>query len=79
MGLDRNEVFYVTTVDGKVLATLEDCEVTFDAKTVQQRTVIMDNDGVRKTKVDSWMEEPPTVTITGKMVKWDTSIHTRII
>ena len=79
MGLDRNEILYITTADGITLGVLEDCEVTISAETVSSRETIRDADRVLKTKVSSRIEEPPVVTITGKMVDWDTSIHVKIV
>ena len=79
MGLDRDEVLYITTADGTTLGVLEDCEVTISAETISSRETVLDADGVLKTKVSSRIEEPPVITITGKMVDWDTSIHVRIV
>ena len=79
MGLDRDEVLYVTTVDGTTLGVLKDCEVTISAETISSRETIRDADGVLKTKVSNRIEEPPVITITGKMVDWDTSIHVKIV
>lgn len=79
MGLDRDEVLYITTADGTTLGVLEDCEVTISAETISSRETVLDADGVLKTKVSSRIEEPPEITITGKMVDWDTSIHVRIV
>ena len=79
MGFDKDEVLYVTTADGTTLGVLKDCEVTISAETISNRETIRDADGVLKTKVSNRIEEPPVVTITGKMVDWDTSIHVKIV
>lgn len=79
MGLDRDEVIYITTADGTTLGVLEDCEVTISAETISSRETVLDADGLVKTKVSNRIEEPPVITITGKMVDWDTSIHVNII
>ena len=79
MGLDRDEVLYVTTADGTTLGVLKDCEVTISAETISNRETIRDADGVLKTKVSNRIEEPPVITITGKMVDWDASIHVKIV
>ena len=79
MGLDRDEVLYVTTADGTTLGVLKDCEVTISAETISSRETVRDADGVPKTKVIERIEEPPVITITGKMVDWDTSIHVKIV
>ena len=79
MGFDRDEVLYVTTVDGTTLGVLKDCEVTISAETISNRETIRDADGVLKTKVSNRIEEPPVITITGKMVDWDASIHVKIV
>ena len=79
MGLDRDEVLYITTADGTTLGVLEDCEVTISAETVSNRETVLDADGLVKTKVSNRIEEPPVITITGKMVDWDTSIHVKIV
>lgn len=79
MGLDRDEVIYITTADGTTLGVLEDCEVTISAETIPGREIVLDADGLVKTKVSNRIEEPPVITITGKMVDWDTSIHVRIV
>lgn len=79
MGLDRDEVLYITTADGTTLGVLEDCEITISAETVSNRETMLDADGLIKTKVSSRIEEPPTITITGKMIDWDTSIHVSIV
>ena len=79
MGLDKDEVLYITTADGKTLGVLEDCEVTISFETVSNRETVLDADGLVKTKVNERIEEPPVITITGKMVDWDTSIHVKIV
>ena len=79
MGLDKDEVLYITTADGTTLGVLEDCEVTISAETVSNRETVLDADGLVKTKVSNRIEEPPVITITGKMVDWDTSIHVKIV
>ena len=79
MGLDRDEVLYVTTADGTTLGVLKDCEVTISAETISSRETVLDADGILKTKVIERIEEPPVITITGKMVDWDKSIHVKII
>ena len=79
MGVDRNEILYIITTDGTTLGVLEACEITISAETVSKRETVLDADGLVKTKVSSWIEEPPEITITGKMIDWDTSIHVRII
>ena len=79
MGFDKDEVLYVTTADGTTLGVLKDCEVTISAETISNRETIRDADGVLKTKVRNRIEEPPVVTITGKMVDWDASIHVKIV
>ena len=79
MGFDRAEILYVTTVDGTTLGVLKDCEVTISAETISNRETIRDADGVLKTKVSNRIEEPPVITITGKMVDWDKSIHVKIV
>ena len=79
MGLDKDEILYVTTVDGTTLGVLKDCEVTISAETISNRETIRDADGVLKTKVSNRIEEPPVITITGKMVDWDASIHVKIV
>ena len=79
MGLDKDEVLYITTADGTTLGVLEDCEVTISAETISSRETVLDADGLVKTKVSNRIEEPPVITITGKMVDWDTSIHVKII
>ncbi len=79
MGLDRDEVLYITTADGTTLGVLEDCEVTISAETVSSRETVLDADGLVKTKVSNRIEEPPVITITGKMIDWDASIHVKIV
>ena len=79
MGLDRDEVLYITMADGTTLGVLKDCEVTISAETISSRETVRDADGLVKTKVIERIEEPPVITITGKMVDWDTSIHVKIV
>lgn len=79
MGLDKDEVLYITMADGTTLGVLEDCEVTISAETISSRETVRDADGLVKTKVSSRIEEPPVITIIGKMVDWDTSIHVKIV
>lgn len=79
MGLDRDEVLYITTADGTTLGVLKDCEVTISAETISSRETVRDADGLVKTKVIERIEEPPVITITGKMVDWDASIHVKIV
>ena len=79
MGLDKDEILYIATVDGTTLGVLEDCEVTISAETISSRETIRDTDGILKTKVSNRIEEPPVITITGKIVDWDTSIHVKIV
>ena len=79
MGLDKDEILYITTADGTILGVLGDCEVTISAETVSSRETIRDADGVLKTKISNRIEEPPVVTITGKMVDWDASVHVKIV
>lgn len=79
MGFDKDEILYIATADGTTLGVLEDCEVTISAETVSSRETVLDADGLVKTKVSNRIEEPPVVTITGKMVDWDTSIHVKIV
>ena len=79
MELDRDEVLYITMADGTTLGVLKDCEVTISADTISSRETVRDVDGLVKTKVSSRIEESPVITITGKMVDWDTSIHVRIV
>ena len=79
MGFDRDEILYITMADGTTLGVLEDCEVTISAETISSRETVRDADGLVKTKVSNQIEEPPVITITGKMVDWDTSIHVKIV
>ena len=79
MGLDKDEILYITTADGTILGVLGDCEVTISAETISSRETVLDADGVLKTKVSNRIEEPPVITITGKMVDWDASIHVKIV
>lgn len=79
MGLDRDEILYITMADGTTLGVLEDCEVTISAETISSRETVLDADGLVKTKVSNRIEEPPVITITGKMVDWDASIHVKIV
>ena len=79
MGLDRDEILYITTADGTTLGVLEDCEVTISAETISSRETVLDADGLVKTKVSNRIEEPPVITITGKMIDWDKSIHVKIV
>ena len=79
MGLDKDEILYITTADGTTLGVLEDCEVTISAETISSRETVRDVDGLVKTKVIERIEEPPVITITGKMVDWDASIHVKIV
>ena len=79
MGFDRDEVLYITTADGTTLGVLKDCEVTISAETISSRETVRDTDGLVKTKVIERIEEPPVITITGKMVDWDASIHVKIV
>ncbi len=79
MELDRDEILYITTADGTTLGVLEDCEVTISAETISSRETVLDADGILKTKVSNRIEEPPVITITGKMVDWDKSIHMKIV
>ena len=79
MGFDRDEILYITTADGTTLGVLEDCEVTISAETISSRETVLDADGLVKTKVSNRIEEPPVITITGKMVDWDKSIHVKIV
>lgn len=79
MGLDRDEVLYIATADGTMLGVLKDCEVTISAETISSRETVRDADGVVKTKVIERIKEPPVITITGKMVDWDASIHVKIV
>lgn len=79
MGLDRDEILYIATADGTTLGVLEDCKVTISADTISSRETVRDADGLVKTKVIERIEEPPVITITGKMVDWDASIHVKIV
>lgn len=79
MGLDKDEVLYITMADGTTLGVLKDCEVTISAETISSRETVRDVDGLVKTKVIERIEEPPVITITGKMVDWDASIHVKIV
>lgn len=79
MGLDKDEILYIATADGTTLGVLEDCEVTISAETISSRETVRDVDGLVKTKVIERIEEPPVITITGKMVDWDASIHVKIV
>ncbi len=79
MGLDKDEILYITTADGTILGVLGDCEVTISAETISSRETVRDADGVLKTKVSNRIEEPPVVTVTGKMVDWDASVHVKIV
>ena len=79
MGLDKDEILYITMADGTTLGVLKDCEVTISAESISSRETVRDADGLVKTKVIERIEEPPVITITGKMVDWDASIHVKII
>ena len=79
MGLDKDEILYITTADGTTLGVLKDCEVTISAETISNRETVRDADGVLKTRVSNRIEEPPVITITGKMVDWDASVHVKIV
>ena len=79
MGFDKDKILYITMADGTTLGVLKDCEVTISAETISSRETIRDVDGILKTKVSNRIEEPPVITITGKMVDWDTSIHVKIV
>ena len=79
MGLDRDEILYITMADGTTLGVLKDCEVTISAEAISSRETVRDADGLVKTKVIERIEEPPVITITGKMVDWDASIHVKIV
>lgn len=79
MGLDRDEILYITMADGTTLGVLEDCEVTISAETISSRETVRDADGLVKTKVIDRIKEPPVITITGKIVDWDASIHVKIV
>ena len=79
MGLDKDEILYITMADGTTLGVLKDCEVTISAETISDRETVRDADGLLKTKIIDRVKEPPVITITGKMVDWDTSIHVKIV
>ena len=79
MGLDRDEILYITMADGTTLGVLKDCEVTISAETISNRETVRDADGLVKTKVIDRIKESPVITITGKMVDWDASIHVKIV
>ena len=79
MGLDKDEILYITMADGTTLGVLKDCEVTISAETISSRETVRDVDGLVKTKVIDRIKEPPVITITGKMVDWDASIHVKIV
>ena len=79
MGFGKDEILYITTADGTTLGVLKDCEITISAETISSRETIRDADGVLKTRVSNRIEEPPVITITGKMVDWDASIHVKIV
>lgn len=79
IGLDKDEVLYITMADGTTLGVLKDCEVTISAETISSRETVRDADGLVKTKVIERIGESPVITITGKMVDWDTSIHVKIV
>lgn len=79
MGFDKDEILYITMADGTTLGVLEDCEVTISAETISSRETVLDANGLVKTKVSNRIEEPSVITITGKMVDWDTSIHVKIV
>ena len=79
MGFDKDEILYIATADGTTLGVLKDCEVTISAETISSRETVLDADGLVKTKVSNRIEEPPVITITGKMVDWDISIHVKIV
>ena len=79
MGLDKDEILYIAMADGTTLGVLKDCEITISFDTVSSRETVRDTDGVPKTKVIERIEEPPVITITGKMVDWDTYIHVKIV
>ena len=76
---DKDDILYITTADGTTLGVLKDCEVTINFETVSSRETVHDADGVLKTKVIERIEEPPMITITGKMIDWDKSIHVKIV
>ena len=79
MGFDRDKILYITMADGTTLGVLEDCEVTISADTISNRETERDANGIVKKKVINRIKEPPVITITGKMVDWDTSIHVKIV
>lgn len=79
MGFDRDEILYITTADGTTLGVLEDCEVAISAETISNEEIMRDADGLLKRKVSSRIEEPPVITITGKMIVWDKSIYVKIV
>ena len=79
MGFDKDEILYITTADGTMFGVLKDCKVTISVDTDSSRETVRDADGVLKTKVIERIEEPPVITITGKMVGWDKSIHVKIV
>ena len=79
MGLDKDEILYITMADGTTLGVLKDCEIIISAETISSRETVRDADGLVKTKVINRIKEPPVITITGKMVDWDTSIHVKIV
>ena len=79
MGFDRDEALYIAMADGTTLGVLKDCEVTISAETISSRETVRDADGLVKTKVIERIKEPPVITITGKMIDWDTSIHVKIV
>lgn len=79
MGLDKDEVLYITMADGTTLGVLKNCEVTISAEAISDRETVRDADGLVNTKVIERIEEPPVITITGKMVDWDASIHVKIV
>lgn len=45
MGLDKDEILYITTADGTILGVLGDCEVTISAETISSRETVRDADG----------------------------------
>lgn len=79
MGFDRDKVLYIAMADGTTLCVLGDYEVTISSETISIEETVRDADGVLKTKVSNRVEEPPVITITGKMVDWDKSIHMKIV
>ena len=79
MGFDKDDILYITAADATTLGVLEDCEVTISFETDSSRETVLDADGLVKTKVSNQIEEPPVITITGKMINWDTSIHVKIV